>query len=109
MSFGRHFKSLCKKNWFIWKRSLCASIAELVCPCVLMGLILFARQLIEIEVIPGFYDPTATKLMFPMQTSGAVSNETDFATQNEFDTYKITDYIVPDPLGTFFINDCLRE
>ena len=43
----RHFGALMKKNWIIWKRSLGASICELVCPIALMAILVVARALVS--------------------------------------------------------------
>lgn len=44
-----HYKSLMRKNWILWKRNLCVSITELLCPIVLFGMIIMIRGLIIAE------------------------------------------------------------
>jgi len=45
----RHYKALMRKNWIIWKRTLGASICELVCPVALMAILALARIAVEQE------------------------------------------------------------
>ena len=52
----RHYKALMRKNWINWKRTLCGSIAELMAPFILIGLIgslrgLFIPEIIESETL----------------------------------------------------------
>jgi len=46
MGSATHYKALMRKNWILWKRSLCVSIIELMCPVVLFGLILLLRGVV---------------------------------------------------------------
>jgi hypothetical protein len=36
-----------KKNWIVWKRTILASICELLCPLLLMSVLAISRILIE--------------------------------------------------------------
>lgn len=45
----RHYKALMRKNWIIWKRTLGASICELVCPVALMAILALARIAVDQE------------------------------------------------------------
>ena len=49
----RHFRALMKKNWIIWLRTWEASVCELVCPIVLMGIMAIARKLIDPSSFPS--------------------------------------------------------
>ena len=48
---ARHFKALSKKNWIVWKRNICGSICEIMCPLVLMALLAWTRMLVDKEWI----------------------------------------------------------
>ena len=43
----RHFKTLCRKNWILWKRNLCASLCEILFPIFLILMILVIRVAIS--------------------------------------------------------------
>ena len=45
--FCRQFKTLCRKNWILWKRNLGASLCELLFPIFLIALILVIRLAIS--------------------------------------------------------------
>ena len=47
MSPIRHFKALLKKNIIVWKRNVCCSLCELMCPVFLMFIIVLIRIKIE--------------------------------------------------------------
>lgn len=46
-----HYKALMKKNWINWKRTLCGSCVELLCPLILIGLLVFLKSLFKTEEI----------------------------------------------------------
>ena len=83
MSFCRHFKSLCKKNFYIWKRSYISSICELICPMALVALLIMARSLIEIEEMDGAYNPESTMLMYPFDQAGTFGAAQNYSTTFE--------------------------
>ena len=43
MGSFRHFKALLRKNTIVWKRNICCSLCELMCPVFLMLIIVFIR------------------------------------------------------------------
>ena len=53
MTQNRHYKALMKKNWINWKRTLCASLTELLCPIVLMSLVALLRGVLESSEVPA--------------------------------------------------------
>ncbi len=61
----RHFKALMKKNWIIWRRTWEASICELICPILLMGIMAIARKLIDPTSFPASSQMSTSILMAP--------------------------------------------
>ena len=47
----RHYKSLMRKNWIVWKRALGSSICELFCPVALMAILTLTRFAVTTEDI----------------------------------------------------------
>ena len=62
----RHFGALMKKNWIIWKRSLGASICELVCPIALMAILAIARSLVTADHISASSNVDSTVIYKPV-------------------------------------------
>jgi hypothetical protein len=42
-----------KKNWINWKRTLCGSLSEIICPLILIGMLIMLKGLFETELIPA--------------------------------------------------------
>jgi len=53
MSNFRHFKALLKKNVISWKRNVCCSIFEIMCPLLLMIVMVWVRTKISISEVKG--------------------------------------------------------
>ena len=62
----RHFGALMKKNWIVWKRSLGASICELICPIALMAILSVARTLITADFISASSNVDSTVIYKPI-------------------------------------------
>ena len=62
----RHFGALMKKNWIIWKRSIGASICELVCPIALMAILAVARTLVTADNIKASSNIDSTVIYKPI-------------------------------------------
>lgn len=62
----RHFKALMKKNWLVWLRTIEASLCELACPMILMGIICMARALIKPTDIAASSQMSTSVLMAPL-------------------------------------------
>ncbi len=62
----RHFGALMKKNWIIWKRSLGASICELICPVALMAILAVARSLVTADSILASSNVDSTVIYKPI-------------------------------------------
>ena len=43
MGFWGHYKVLVWKNWLLWRRHLCASLCECICPVALICFLLLLR------------------------------------------------------------------
>ena len=48
-----HYKALMRKNWINWKRTMCGSISELMCPIILIGILVLLRGAFDPEITPA--------------------------------------------------------
>lgn len=62
-----HFKALMKKNWINWKRTLCGSLSEIICPLLLIGILIAVKGLFETEIIPASILYENASLQTPVQ------------------------------------------
>jgi len=110
MSFGRHYKALCRKNWLLWKRSLGSSITELVCPVALMAIILLARALINKDTIQEDSQLDKRMFYFPYvrETDQTYLSSLGYASQAEYDEYSFLGDS-PGPLENLFLDYCLEK
>ena len=75
-----HYKALMRKNWINWKRTLCGSCSEFLCPLILIGLILLIRSLFDAELIPASVLYKESRIQTPMTIKGSDnSQETNMA------------------------------
>jgi hypothetical protein len=76
-----------KKNWIVWKRTLGASICELVCPIVLMAILAISRLLVTSSEIAAKSNIGSTSFMIPSTDLLTTPNTTLFAQQSEFASF----------------------
>jgi ATP-binding cassette subfamily A (ABC1) protein 3 len=55
----RHFNALLRKNFIVWKRNVCCSLCELMCPVFLMLIIVFIR----VRIAPSAVEPSQDLLI----------------------------------------------
>lgn len=94
----RHYFALMKKNWIIWKRTLAASICELVCPMVLMALLAITRLAISSSIVSATSHISETAVIMPftdmytnLTTANATLNATNAKYYN-FSTFSEVDF-----------------
>lgn len=86
----RHYFALMKKNWIIWKRTLAASICELVCPMALMAILALARLAVtSSEVAPTSHISDSAVIMpfTDMYTNLSSANTTFAAVNSQYYNY----------------------
>lgn len=101
-----HYKALMRKNWILWKRNLCMSICEFMCPVVLFGLILMIRQLITIKEISPESFLDEAQVIYPFD--GGLQNA-----EKEFEDHSIIDDVLVANLYTsdlsFYATECKSD
>lgn len=115
----RHFRALMKKNWIIWKRTLIASICELVCPIILMSVLVMTRTLVNREEIAPQSNIDSQIFIAPMPQSlrsNGTASDNLTASFNEYSTlYKnFSDFANFDlsdngPIANFIPTHCLEH
>lgn len=71
-----HYAALMKKNWINWKRTPCGSIAEILCPLILIGILVSLKGLFISTIIPAdiLYENAMLQAPLTIKKDGSIED-----------------------------------
>lgn len=99
-----------KKNWIVWKRTIFASICELICPVALLAILAITRTLVDRETIAVTSNISKSTLIIPPinYTAGNVTAQMNLQQSQltNFTSFSSLNYTTAQPLLRFLPLHC---